>query len=103
MSFPTITLNELEYYLDQGRDMLVIDLRNRSSYQMGHIKGAVNIPFNEIDDNLDCLPQNKDLILYCSRGGQSLRASRYLSEMGYQAVNVANGITYYRGKYLERM
>ena len=103
MSFPTITLNELEYYLDQGRDMLVIDLRNRSSYQMGHIKGAVNIPFNEIDDNLDCLPKDKDLILYCSRGGQSLRASRYLSEMGYQAVNVANGINYYRGKYLERM
>ncbi|MBT9775871.1 rhodanese-like domain-containing protein [Clostridium sp. MCC353] len=103
MSFPTITLDELEYYLDQGRDMTVVDLRNRASYQMGHIKGAVNIPFNEIDYNLDRLPRDKMLVLYCSRGGQSLRASRYLSTMGYQPVNVANGITYYRGKYLERM
>lgn len=103
MSFPTITLDELESYLDQGKDMVVVDLRNRSSYQMSHIRGAVNIPFNEIDNNLADLPRDKMLVLYCSRGGQSLRASCYLSQMGCQVVNVANGITYYRGKYLERM
>ena len=27
---------------------------------------------------------------------------RYLSRMGYSVLNVANGIAYYRGKYLVR-
>lgn len=104
MSFPTITLDELERYLDGDDDnMMIIDIRNRPSYNMCHIRGAVNIPFDELDYNLGSLPKDRPLIIYCSRGGQSMRACRYLSSMGYQTVNVANGITYYRGKYLDRM
>ena len=42
------------------------------------------------------------LVFYCARGGQSMMVCRYLARMGYSVLNVANGIAYYRGKYLVR-
>lgn len=102
MSFPTIRLDQLEYYLDHKEDMMVIDLRNRPSYEKCHIQGAVNIPFDELEKKMGELPKDRPLVFYCSRGGQSMRACRYLANLGYRAVNVANGITFYKGKYLVR-
>lgn len=100
MTFPTITMKEVEQYIDEGREMLLIDLRNPASYARCHLMGAVNVPYREIEEGRFVLPTDRMLVLYCSRGGQSLQASRILSRMGYQVVNVANGIAYYKGKYL---
>jgi len=48
------------------------------------------------------LPKDKLLIIYCSRGGQSMIVCRNLEQSGYDVVNIANGITYYKGKYMVR-
>ncbi|WP_455436731.1 rhodanese-like domain-containing protein [Hungatella hathewayi] len=98
--FKTIPIGEVDYYIEN--DMMVIDLRNAASYQIAHINGAVNIPYEEIDQRISELPRDKILVFYCARGGQSMMVCRYLSRMGYSVLNVANGIAYYRGKYLVR-
>lgn len=99
MSYTTITLKQLDTLISQGKSMELIDLRSPESYQAGHIKGAKNIPYEDIMDRLEELPRNRALVFYCSRGGQSMVACRDLSRMGYQVVNVANGFTSYRGIY----
>lgn len=100
MIFPTISVDEVDRYIEEEQDMMLIDLRNQSSYNKCHIDGAVNIEYKDIESGRVSLPKDKLLMLYCSRGGQSLMACRNLSRHGYQVVNVANGIAYYRGKYL---
>lgn len=102
MAYQTITMRQLEGYLDRGKDMALIDLRNRSSFAAGHLKGAVNIPYEELEMNLNQLPKNRLLVCYCSRGGQSILACNHLSAWGYPVLNIANGLCSYRGKYLER-
>lgn len=102
MNFPTITMNELEQFSDQDRIMEIIDLRNRPSFEKFHWKNAINIPFQELESQIMRLPGDRMLVFYCSRGGQSLMACSRLSQMGYQVVNVANGISFYQGKYLVR-
>ena len=79
-----------------------IDLRSQSSYRQSHIMGAVNLPYEDMDQWMSSLPKDKLLIFYCSRGGQSMMACRKLEQAGYNVVNIANGIAYYKGKYMVR-
>ena len=60
-----ITVAELKGLLDRN-EALVIDVRNESSFNMGHIRGAKLIPEAEIPNHLDELPRNKLIVTYCS-------------------------------------
>lgn len=102
MTYQTITMRQLEEYLDTGKDMLLIDLRNRASFDCCHLMHAINIPYEELELCLDCLPHDRLLVFYCSRGGQSMLACNHLCVCGYRVLNIANGLSSYRGKYLER-
>lgn len=102
MDYPTISLIQLDQLLDEKTEIQLIDLRNSASFQKYHIKGAINIPFRELEYSINKLDPNQRIVLYCSRGGQSMLASNRLSALGYQVINVANGLNNYRGKYLVR-
>jgi 3-mercaptopyruvate sulfurtransferase SseA len=60
-----ITVAELKGMLDRN-EAVVIDVRNESSFNAGHIKGARLIPEAEIPNHLDELPKNKLIVTYCS-------------------------------------
>ena len=98
--FQTIPIWEIDNYIESYRNIMIIDLRNNQSYQKSHIKGAVNLPYEEMDSWISTLPKDKLLIFYCARGGQSMMVCRNLEPYGYQVVSIANGIAYYRGKYM---
>jgi rhodanese-related sulfurtransferase len=100
--FKTIPIWEVDHYINYYSDIMIIDLRSQSSYRQSHIQGAVNLPYEDMDRWVSSLPKDKLLIFYCSRGGQSMMACRKLEQSGYNVVNIANGIAYYRGKYMVR-
>lgn len=102
MSYPTIPINQLDEWISRGQEMFLVDLRNKSSYERGHIKGAVNIPFEDLEDRLTELPRETPIVFYCSRGGQSMLACNHLQPRGWQVVNTAGGTAFYRGKYMVR-
>ena len=54
----TISAKMLDYYVDR-RDTLIIDLREKESYMHSHVKGAVNMPYGEID-GYTALPKRKN-------------------------------------------
>lgn len=100
--FSTIPIWEVDHYIEYYSDIMIIDLRTQSSYRQSHIKGAVNLPYENMDRWVNSLPKDKLLIIYCSRGGQSMVVCRNLEQSGYNVVNIANGIAYYKGKYMVR-
>lgn len=91
---------ELEQYLHEGREIYLLDIRDRDSYEKKHIKGAVNIPGEELPDRMQELPTDRLIVIYCYRGPHSMLAARQLSGYGYRVADVYGGIEYYRGKYL---
>lgn len=103
MLYPTIPINQIDNLIDQRQDIYLVDLRNRASFGRCHIKGAVNIPFQELENRLDELPSGQTLYFYCSRGGQSMLACNHLAPLGRDVVNTAGGLAFYRGKYLVRV
>ncbi|MEY8357030.1 rhodanese-like domain-containing protein [Lachnospiraceae bacterium 54-53] len=100
--FRTIPIWEVDRYIDNNRNVMIIDLREQEAYKKAHIQGAVNLLYEDMESWKGSLPKDRILIFYCSRGGQSMQACRHLEPYGYRVINIANGIAYYRGKYMVR-
>lgn len=95
----TISARMLDYYVGRS-DALLIDLRSREEFRRGHVRGAVNIPYMEAENRLTDFPGEKTLILYCSRGGASLKLAKQLAKLGYKTRSVIGGFSAYRGRNL---
>ena len=53
----TISAKMLDYYVGRS-DALIIDLRDAGSYNKSHVKGAVNVPYGELEGEYD-FPKEK--------------------------------------------
>jgi phage shock protein E len=60
-----ITVQEAQDLLSKGQ-AVIIDVRNQTAYDQGHIKGARLIPVTEIQNHTGDLPKDKTIITYCS-------------------------------------
>ncbi|MGL5434877.1 MAG: rhodanese-like domain-containing protein [Lachnospiraceae bacterium] len=94
-----ISATDLERYLDEGTEIVLVDLRDPDDYAESHIKGAINIYYEELSVRWKELPVDRLIIFYCYRGPKGILAARNMSNAGYRAANVCGGIQAYRGKY----
>ena len=60
-----VTVAELKDLLAKN-EAVVVDVRNQSSFDIGHIRGARLIPEAEVINHADELPRNKLIVTYCS-------------------------------------
>lgn len=67
----------------------IIDVRTKSEYQSGHIKGSVNIPLQSLSGNLSKIKKDKPVITCCASGMRSASARSILKSNGF--VEVYNG------------
>lgn len=63
---PRITVEELKERLDNGEAIVVADTRPPSSFDAGHIAGAISVPVTEVTAHLDELPRDQEIVLYCT-------------------------------------
>lgn len=94
---PTISAQDLFDNLndgDAGNDPVVLSVRSAAHYAIGHIPGAINIPWKEIgvSANLSGLPRDRQIAVYCYTGHTGGVATTALNAMGYDAVNLKFGI-----------
>lgn len=94
----TISPKMLDYYVGR-RDAFIIDLRESAKFSKSHIKGAVNMPYDEFNYEGN-LPKEKILVLYCDRGNASLLTARELAKRGFKVRSVTGGFSAYRGRNL---
>lgn len=78
----TISAKMLDYYVGRS-DALIIDLRDTVSYHKSHVKGAVNVPYGELENGY-AFPKEKMLVFYCDRGGASMAAAMGICAQGVQ-------------------
>lgn len=99
MDFEMIAANELDRYASD-EDSFLIDLRSPEEYRRWHIRGAVNIPYERLE-NVRTFPGDMVLVLYCGRGAMSMAAARELASKGYRVKTVVGGIRAYRSEKLQ--
>ncbi|MEP6480536.1 MAG: rhodanese-like domain-containing protein [Rhodoglobus sp.] len=72
---------------------ILIDVREQGEWDAGHAPGAQLLPMSVIRGRLDELPADRQLLVICELGGRSLRVTSLLRQAGYDAVNVAGGMS----------
>lgn len=78
------------------KDPLILDVRTSEEYANGHIDGAINLPFDKVNEAVIAEIAgdfDKHILVYCSAGIRSAITSSRLVEMGYKNVHdLADGI-----------
>ena len=79
-----------EELMDNTKEILIIDVRDADEYEKGHIRNAINIPYNQLEQHLDELMAYQDtpIIIYCQSGNRSKIAGEKLEELGFTIVYV---------------
>lgn len=70
---------------------LLVDVRAKIEYDLGSIKGAVNIPVDELRDRLEELPKEKAIYIFCQVGLRGYVACRMLVQLGFKNVKNLSG------------
>jgi rhodanese-related sulfurtransferase len=84
-------------------EVTVLDVRPWEEYAAGHIPGAVSVPLGELAGYLDRLPRDREVVAYC-RGPYcvlALDAVDLLSDHGFRATRLEDGVAEWRGAGLE--
>ncbi|MFT7517933.1 MAG: rhodanese-related sulfurtransferase [Kiritimatiellia bacterium] len=79
--------------IDANEVAALFDVRTAGEFGGGHVKGAVNVPLQNLASNMSMFePYKGDTIyLICQSGGRSSRAGKTLAAAGYDVVNVQGG------------
>lgn len=80
-----------------GETATIIDVREQGEYDQAHVAGSTLIPMSRFVERLGEIPRDKTVYLLCATGNRSGRVTEYLEQQGYDAVNVAGGITAWQG------
>jgi NADPH-dependent 2,4-dienoyl-CoA reductase/sulfur reductase-like enzyme/rhodanese-related sulfurtransferase len=80
-------------------DALIVDVREAAEHQSGCIKGAVNLPLNQLRDRLGELPREREIWVHCGVGQRSYYALRLLKQHGFNVRNLPGGYQTFRAWY----
>ena len=70
----------------------LVDVRSSSEYASGSAKGAVNIPLDQISNQLKKFENKRNIVVFCRSGMRSSQAKSILEKNGM--TNVYNGGTW---------
>jgi phage shock protein E len=73
---------------------LLIDVRTKLEFEEGHIKGAINIPFEQTNNLITAIgfEKSRPVVVYCRSGNRSGKAKAELEKRGYS--DIFNGMGY---------
>jgi rhodanese-related sulfurtransferase len=66
---------------------IVLDVRTKGEYADGHVKGSVNIPLDQLPQQLNKIDKNKVVITCCASGMRSAAAKGTLTRAGFKEVH----------------
>ncbi|MBR1455815.1 MAG: DsrE/DsrF/DrsH-like family protein [Oscillospiraceae bacterium] len=82
----------IEEFLKLDRSGLtLLDLREPDQVLLGAVEGAVNIPFSRAAKELDKLPKDKPVYVFCQEGSLSTEITELLQDWDYDATNLDGG------------
>ena len=92
--YADVTVAEAKALIEGKPDLVILDVRNPSEFDDGHIEGAINIPVDYLAGRLDELSEDDELLVYCRTGNRSARAVGILEDAGFTKIfHMDAGIT----------
>lgn len=90
---PAIDVATLDAWRREGREHLLIDVREQDEWDHSRIDGARLLPLRGLSSRLEELDPSAVIVVHCHHGGRSGQAVQFLRSRGYAgATNLAGGI-----------
>ncbi|ADE54877.1 rhodanese-like domain-containing protein [Coraliomargarita akajimensis] len=87
-----ISASDAYKMFEQG-DVILLDVRDADELEICKIDGAQHIPMTQIPQNLDHLPRDQRLVVFCHHGMRSQHVCLFLEGHGLDnAVSMTGGI-----------
>lgn len=77
--------NEAQQWVAEGA--MLLDVRTPEEFRSGHLRGAVNIPVQELADRIDEIDADR-VVVYCRSGARSARAAQMLRAAGKEVLDI---------------
>lgn len=92
--YQQITPEDAKKIMNSGEEYIILDVREQEEFDEGHIKGAILIPYTEIENKAEeILPdKNAQILVYCRSGRRSKIAAESLAKLGYTNIKEFGGI-----------
>jgi thiosulfate sulfurtransferase len=88
--FKCIDVKEAQELL-KNPDAVIIDIRDKASYQAGNIPNSINVSDGNIVDFLNSTDRQVSLLIYCYHGINSKDAAEYFVKNGFKSVFSLDG------------
>jgi 3-mercaptopyruvate sulfurtransferase SseA len=91
---PTLQPQELRNMIQNRADIVIVDAQVKGAYDVGHIPGAINFPWEENLKSTGNLTRTKPVVIYCACGQDEKStemANQLMSKFGYRNVKVLKG------------
>jgi len=92
---PSQTVEQLKQRLDNHEDVLVLDVRSEEEFsgEPGHIRGALNIPIEQLPRRIDELSDyiERSIVIVCRTDRRSAKAAQLLAQRGFGDVHLIQG------------
>lgn len=97
-NFESLSPQEASALMKSNKNITVLDVRTPEEFAQEHIKGALLIPVQILNNNLSKLSKDKGkkILVYCRSGNRSIAASRILAKNGFIPLNVQGGISQWK-------
>jgi len=83
----------LKEQIDNGRDVVLLDVREPFEYEIAHLNKAKLIPLGQLAAHVNELDTARPIVVYCHMGSRSAQAVRFLNGLGFKkAKNLKGGI-----------
>lgn len=93
MSIPQLSPTELKQWLDEGREIILLDVREDEEVALCSLPGHTHIPMNMLPLRQNELSDELPIVVYCHHGMRSLYSAMYLAEAGFESLyNLQGGI-----------
>ncbi len=83
-----VSIAQAKEIIATEKDLLILDTRTKGEYNQGHIDGAIVIPYNTLERDLDKLDgyEDKPILVYCATGSRSSVAVNILTDNGFNKI-----------------
>ncbi|WP_169735827.1 rhodanese-like domain-containing protein [Clostridium lundense] len=94
-----VNIEQAKKIIDENKELIIFDMRTKEEYNSGHIKNAILIPYDKINENINFIKQYKDraVLVYCRSGMRSTIGVKSLMDNGFSKIyHMYQGILMWR-------
>ncbi len=90
-------LSPFKFHKRIKKECFVLDIRTPEEVSIDAIEDSVNIELDKLRENLDRIPKDKKIMIYCGVGLRGYVAARILKQNGFDDVyNLSGGLKVYK-------